>query len=147
MVNLPDMVVEQARDKDPGEILAAQNFPSGFIEQGIEVLSLAPTMEDLYIQFRRRGFGTDAYQFMLPLFRPLYLEMSEVKETVHKELADTGVPMDLIDAYITSMGDQPHIILPFSPQRGSLPWESLSLLINRAKEVMLSTLRTQLITK
>lgn len=138
------MGVPQERELSAHDILGSQGFPANFLSESIDVLSVSETVDDLRRQFVTRRYGCDTEQFLLPLYRPLYQALPQVRSEAQEALTGLGVAPELIDRYITEFDDQPYIILGFE-HGDQFTDESINMFIHKTRDVMLSSLRSQLL--
>lgn len=85
-----------------------------------------------------------AEQYFLPMFRPLYQQVSGFRETVLEELKPTGVSPEMIDLYFTNSGDLPGLVFTYKHGGEALGVSTLRRFFGAARECMFIQLRTVL---
>ncbi len=126
----------------PREILEAL-LPKSLVDERVDVLTHAATLEDLTREFHARDFTCDREQFLFPLFRPLYEQFPKVQEATLAELESTGLSRELLHQYLTAMGNQPHVILALTHGQ-QVPADARVRLMEETQRVMFEALRRQL---
>ncbi len=126
----------------PEEKLSSLGVTNKDISATLTVLKEASTPNDLVRGIVSRKWTCDEEQFLLPMFRPLYLRDPDVKQAVLNDLSSSGIPTDVINIYFTDLGNQPY--LPFHLGHQEIDVGKRKVFIEEAKRTMLSTMRAYL---
>lgn len=126
----------------PEERLASLGIPRKNIRVALDILRAVTLAEDLAEEFKRRHYTCDKEQFLLPMFRPLYQGDQAIRASVLGQLAQTGIPEEVIEKYIIGYSNQPYMILHFQHQ--DIDPEAREALIGQVAQTMLDTLRQYL---
>ncbi len=132
-------MTKEAGNINPKALLDSLGLPKEYFQNLSQSLSQAETLEDL------RTGTLDVDQFLLPAFRPLYEQIPQVKEKVLLELAQTGVPPEMIDKYLIQSGNQPVFVFVYKHKAGEiLDQEILRNFFEASRRCMFSTLKSVL---
>lgn len=124
-------------------VLRSQGYKHGYVEDAISALQASKSMVDLVRQFNVRHWNCGEEQFLLPLFRPLYLHMPEVRQIAVKTLGDAGFPEEVTEEFIVNSGNDPSLLfrLKYEDRFSSEAHETLRSISNT---LMFDTLREKL---
>ncbi len=131
--------------EDPRLLLIKAGLPQAAIRSVAEVLACVDSLDELEREFVRRGMTCDPDQFMLPYFRPFFLELPDVQNRTMEALTAVGVSGDIARAYILELGTQPRPLLDVEYSRDELPMTVRSPLVNTARGQMFLTLKSLLV--
>lgn len=112
-----------------------------------EVIDFLAVSSDATILLEELGNNhrkCDVEQFLLPVFRPLYLSDSKVRKSVQERLSNQGqVPIDMMNQYLAEFDEHPHFTSRFD-YGDKLGEEAVDRFVITVREVVFDTLKSYL---
>lgn len=83
------------------EELVSLGVPAKYVDDVITVLSKTVAYEDLKEEFRPRKWQCNGEQFLMPVFKPLYLANPHIREEVMQQLCgQEGITKEVVDELV-----------------------------------------------
>jgi len=109
-----------------------------------DFLFVSSNVENLSEELGNNHRKCDVEQFLLPVFRPLYLSDSKVRKSVQERLSSQGkVSIDMVNQYLTEFDEHPHFTSRFD-YGGKLGEEAVDKFVSTVREVVFDTLKSYL---